>query len=212
MRCTICENAARRAEIDVSIIRGMSYAKVAKRYSKPGEPKVSVGAVGRHARKHLPSQLRDRVVAKALGASSEVTLAQLKSSESESLLQNLLANRARYHSAQDRSRDAGDLANELLAGRLIDSNLKITGALIGSLTQHAQSLTQNIFVTPNWFRIRSAIMTALRPPAYRAAREAIAKALLAIEAAPQEPAVGQIAAPQPVGVIDTTAVEVKDEP
>jgi len=199
-RCTICEHP-RRAEVDVSLCRGMSYARVAKRYTKAGEPKVSLGAVGRHARRHLPSQLRDRAVARALGASSEVTLAQLKSSESESLLSNLLSNRARYHSVQDRSRDAGDLANELLAGRLIDSNLKITGALIGSLTQHAQSLTQNIFVTPSWFRIRSTILSALRP--YRAAREDVARALLAIEAQPAKEA-----APP---VIDTVAVEVKQQ-
>ena len=203
MRCTICENAARRAEIDVSIIRGMSYARVAKRYSKPGEPKVSVGAVGRHARKHLPSQLRDRVVARALGGSTEMSLSELKSSESDSLLKNLLANRARYQQVQDRALDAGNLEAEIAAGKAIDRNLTIVGRLTNDLTQHATTVNNSVFITPSWFRIRSTILSALRP--YRDARQAVARALLAIEAQPPE------VVPTTPALIDATAVEVKDE-
>jgi hypothetical protein len=210
MRCTICENTARRAEIDVSLCRGMSYARVAKRYSKPGEPKVSVGAVGRHARHHLPSQLRSRIAARALGGSTEMTLTELKNSESDSLLKNLLANRVRYGAIQSRALDAGDLDAEIAAGKAIDRNLTITGRLVGDLTQHATTVNNSVFITASWFRIRSAILAALRPPAFRPAREAVAKALLAIEAQPQGAEQSQVAIdfdkPQ---AIDTTAVEVK---
>jgi len=184
MRCSVCTHP-RLAEINVSLCRGMSYRKLSKRYSKGDEGRISIGAVGRHNRHHLPAQLRDRLVARALGGSTEMTLSELKTSESDSLLKNLLANRARYHVIQDRALDAGDLANELAAGAAIDKTLTITGKLIGDLTQHSQTVNNNLFVTPSWFRIRSTIMRALAGPAYRPAREAIAKALLAIEAAPQ---------------------------
>ena len=136
-----------------------------------------------------------------------MSLSALKTSESDSLLKNLLSNRARFHDAQDRARDAGDLANELAAGKMIDANLQIVGKLIGDLTAHSTTTTNNVFITPSWFRIRSAIMAALRPPAYRSARQAIAKCLLEIEAQPTvegEP----VKSPQVVA-IDTVATEVK---
>jgi hypothetical protein len=180
--CTICVHG-NRASVEASLCRGMSYRALAKRYN------VSVAAIGRHNRGHVSEALRDRLAARALGGGPEMSLAQLKASESDNLLSLLVAARARAADIADRARAVADLPGELGAEKQTLAVLVTTAKLLGELAGHTTVNQQNLIISPDYLRLRCALLKALSPPEFRAARLAVAAALRLVEVAPEPKAI-----------------------
>jgi hypothetical protein len=92
---------------------------VAKRYG------VSIDAVGRHAREHMPPQLRAKLTA---GLDLDIDLDRLRETESQSLLVHLVGLRNRLSASLDVAEECGDSAMVARVAHQLHENLTITGA------------------------------------------------------------------------------------
>src|SRR4051812_1910940 len=97
-KCKTC-NHRERAAIDYAIAHGVSVQALAKRYV------LTRDSLYRHARQHLPPQLRAKLLA---GPDLPIDLEQLREREGQSLLANLVALRGRLFSNLDVAEEAGD--------------------------------------------------------------------------------------------------------
>jgi hypothetical protein len=167
-RSTIAEHRE-RAAIELAIARGVSYRSVAKRYG------VSVDAVGRHAREHMPPQLRAKLIA---GPDLDIDLERLRETESQSLLVHLVTLRNRLFASLDVAEECGDSAMVARVAHQLHENLTITGKLIGDLGVGSTTIN-NFLITPIYVEMRTALVRALEP--FPKARVAVAAALRQIE-------------------------------
>ena len=166
-RCRCCIHRE-RAAIDLALARGVSAYALSKRYN------VSTDSLYRHAKAHLPAQLRAKLIA---GPDLDIDLDKLRETESQSLLANLVALRHRLFACLDVAEEAGD-GNMLsrVVGQL-HKNLEITGRLLGDL--NVGSTNVNVLVMPAYVELRVELVKALAP--YPEARQAVAQVLYAIE-------------------------------
>ncbi len=169
IQCTVCRHRE-RAPIDLAISRKVSIPAIAKRY------KLNKFAIYRHAKNHLPAQLRAKMLA---GPSIEgVDLDKLKDTESQSLLANLVALRHRLFATLETAEEAGD-GNMLsrVAGQ-IHHNLELTGKLLGDLGVGSVTVN-NILLVPAYVELRVELVRALG--SYPEARAAVAQVLHRLE-------------------------------
>lgn len=167
--CTICGHRE-HAAIDLALARGVSQRAVAKRY------RVGIDAVGRHARAHLPPQLRAQLIA---GPEIEgLDLDRLRETESQSLLCHLVALRNRLFASLDTAEECGDGSMIARVASQLHHNLEITGKLLGDLG--TGTTINNVLILPQYIELRMAIVRAL--DAFPEARIAVASALRQIEA------------------------------
>lgn len=169
LQCTVCRHRE-RAAIDLALARKVSVDAIAKRY------KLGRDALYRHAKNHLPAQLRAKLLA---GPSIEgLDLDRLKETESQSLLANLVALRHRLFATLDTAEAAGD-GNMLsrVAGQL-HHNLELTGKLLGDLGVGSTTIN-NVLLVPAYVEMRVALVRALQP--YPEARQAVAQVLRRLE-------------------------------
>ena len=167
-QCTVCRHRERSA-IDLAAARGVSLGALAKRYG------LGPDSLQRHARNHLPPQLRASLLA---GPDLEgVDLDRLRETESQSLLMNLVSLRNRLFASLDTAEEAGD-ANMLarVAGQL-HKNMELVGKLLGDLS--SGTTINNVLVQPQYIELRIALVGALA--AYPDARQAVAQVLHTIE-------------------------------
>jgi hypothetical protein len=167
-QCTICRHRE-HAAIDLALARGVSQGALAKRYG------VGSDSLGRHARNHLPPQLRAALLA---GPDIEgVDLDRLRETESQSLLMNLVNLRNRLFASLDVAEEAGD-GNMLarISGQL-HRNMEIVGKLLGDLS--TGTTINNVLIQPQYIELRIALVGALA--AYPDARQAVAAVLHTIE-------------------------------
>ncbi|MCX7313943.1 MAG: hypothetical protein NTV56_20075, partial [Alphaproteobacteria bacterium] len=129
----------------------------------------------RHAKAHLPPQLRAALIA---GPDLDIDLDKLRETESQSLLANLIAIRRRLFASLDTAEECGD-GNMIsrVAGQL-HHNLEITGKLLGDLSAGSTSIT-NILIQPAYVEMRVELVRALAP--FPEARQAVAAVLHTIE-------------------------------
>jgi len=97
-RCTICAHRE-CAGIDLALARGVSVRALAKRYD------VGPDSIYRHAKNHLPPQLRASLIT---GPDLDIDLDKLRETEGQSLLANLIALRGRLFASLDVAEEAGD--------------------------------------------------------------------------------------------------------
>ena len=168
-QCTVCRHRE-RAALDLGLSRGVSIAALATRY------KLGPDSLYRHAKAHLPPQLRAALIA---GPDLDgVDLDRLRETESQSLLANLIAIRRRLFASLDAAEEHGD-GNMIsrVAGQL-HRNLEITGKLVGDLAMGATTIN-NILIQPAYVEMRVELVRALAP--YPDARQAVAAVLHTIE-------------------------------
>jgi len=153
--CTICAHANRQ-EIDAALAtKQTSNTALASIFD------VTEAAIRRHAARHLPATLTKAQAAR------EVTQADNLLAQVSDLQQRTLA-------ILTTAEEAGDLRVALGAIGQARANLELLARLLGEL--HEQEVNIGILVTsPDWLRLRSAILTALDsyPDARRAVTEAI---------------------------------------
>lgn len=169
-RCKVC-NHREHAAIDLALARGVAVRALARRYAG-----LSIDGLYRHANRHLPPQLRAKLIA---GPSIEgVDLDKLRETESQSLLAHLVNLRNRLFASLDVAEEHGDSAMVARVSAQIHHNLEIVGKLLGDLTTGSTTI-QNILVAPEYVAMRVELTKALAP--YPDARQAVARVLHRVE-------------------------------
>jgi hypothetical protein len=139
-RCTVCDHDEHHA-INVALVQRDAYRNIAERYT------VSVGALSRHTRDHLP-----QLLVKAKNA-TEVA-------EADSLLDRIEALQSRTEALLDRVEGTENYSATLGAIREMRSNLELIGEVTKELNR---TPTLNIHLNPEWLQIRAQIVAALDP-------------------------------------------------
>jgi hypothetical protein len=144
-RCTVCDHP-QREEIDMQLVCGESYRKIADQFS------LSFGSIARHKESHIPDAL---VKAQDAGeaAQADDLLAQVKALQSEA--QSILGE----------ARAAGDLRTALLGIGKARDCLELLFKVEGRL-QDQQSVQVNvsmdIYRSPEWLRVGRMLADVLR--------------------------------------------------
>jgi hypothetical protein len=172
--CTACSHGERGA-IDASLCRGTSYRTLAKRYS------LSVAALGRHRRSHIPERLRNKAASLAL-VGAEVDLDRLRASESENLLAHICNQRAKLYELLDLAEAGGDVKSCCAVHSRISATLELGARVLGEIAGHATTIQNTLVISSEYLALRAALLKALAPSEFRAARQAVSAALRAIEA------------------------------
>ena len=167
--CRVCGHRE-RAAVDLALARGVSVTALSRRY------RVSTDSIYRHAKAHLPAQLRAALIA---GPTIEgIDLDKLRETESQSLLMHLVSLRNRLFASLDTAEEYRDANMVARVTSQIHTNLELMAKLLGDLqTGH---VTNNILVTPVYVEMRVALVAALAP--YPDARHAVAQVLHRLEA------------------------------
>lgn len=168
--CTVCSHPD-RASVELGLANRVPLRVLATRYG------LSQDAVHRHRHRHMSPQLTAQLMTR--GRLTEIDLDKLRITESEGLLQHLVAVRGRLYRAMDQAEDLGDYLNASRVSATLLKNLELTAKLLGDLQSGAQHVTQNILVMPEYHGLRTAILQALR--AHPEARAAVVAALHTFE-------------------------------
>lgn len=168
-RCLVC-GSRELAAIDLALARGVAIRALSRRY------KVSIDSLYRHAKNHLPPQLRAKLIA---GPSIEgLDLDRLRDVESQSLLSHLVNLRNRLFASLDVAEECGDSAMVARVAAQLHSNFELVAKLLGDLATGSTNIT-NILVAPQYVQMRVELVRALAP--YPEARLAVAKVLHSLE-------------------------------
>lgn len=170
-KCQTCEHP-KRAQIELALARRVPYRTLERQYG------ITKDSLSRHKREHLPPQVEASLMATA--RPTGVDLEALRESESESLLQNVVYQRARLFTLLDEAEELGDVRAAAQVHGRITSNAEFTARLLGEINQVTQNVTNNILISDEYLRLRSALIQALRP--YPEARQAVARVLQEREA------------------------------
>jgi hypothetical protein len=148
---------------------GVTHAKVGAQFG------ISTDSVWRHMRKHVGEDGKARL--RIVGASDpKIDLEALKRCESESLLQNLIAERVRLQRLADTAETGGNVGDAVKAARATVEVLALVGKLLGELRTGGTTITTNtVLLSSSWFELRRVITVALRP--HPAAQKAVLDAL-----------------------------------
>jgi hypothetical protein len=169
--CVIC-NHDRKVELELGLVAKVPLATLASRYE------VSIDSLKRHSRNHLSASA---AAALALNlAPTAVDLERLSKSESESLLGNLVTQRARLAGIAEKALADGELGDAIRAERATTDVLALTSKLLGMIVARSASTVTHVTLDPRYLRMRQALVEVLRPHPEIAAK--VAAALREIEA------------------------------
>jgi hypothetical protein len=171
LRCTICKHS-RRSQLEIGLVHHVPMRVLAARFG------VSQHALHRHRHNHLSPQMAAAIL--AAQKPSAVDLEALQVSESEGLLSQLVAQRARLQTYADQCLELGDVGGATRAERSITANLELVGKLLGQLIQRHEVRSTSILVSPDYLRLRSVLVNALRP--FPEAAQTVGRALHELEA------------------------------
>lgn len=150
------------------LANGVAARKVAAQFG------LSSDSVWRHGRRHMSAEQKAKLM--VAGASdAKIDLERLKRTESESLLQNLIAERARQQRIADLCESIRDYAGATRASMQVVHTTEVIAKLLGELKFGHTTINQSFLYSPDWFQIRSLMVVALRP--YPAAQQAVLAAL-----------------------------------
>jgi len=170
-KCTVCAHE-RRHQIDIGLVHQVAARVLAERFG------LSKDSIHRHAANHLTPAMRAAIL--AARKPSEIDLDALRADESEGLLAGLVGQRARLLVKADFAAELGDVKGSVAAENAILANYTLVGKLLGQLTQTIDVRHTNLLVSPDYLRLRSALVTALRP--FPEAARAVGAALHRLEA------------------------------
>ena len=152
-RCAVCGHDE-RARIELALAAGIAQITVARRFG------VSKYSVHRHAGQHMPAKLKAQLA--AVGVPSHLDLDELRKTESESLLQHIVAQRGRLYALLD---VAEELADPRVAAQVhgrISQNLEMAARILGEINAAATHVHQNLIVSPEYLQLRQGLLQALR--------------------------------------------------
>ena len=195
-RCTICAHP-RRADIEHAFVSGLGRPAVAKKFG------VDAQAAYRHFKNHL-SPVQKAEILTATTRLNPADLERLRVTESESLLSNLVGQRARLLEDGDNARAADDVNAAVRVEGAIRENLALTGKLLGAIIQKHEVSHTNLLVSPDYIQLRAALVTALKP--YPEAALAVGQALRRMESEAAAVIKGESPPAEPGEVIDLPAI------
>lgn len=166
--CTVCQHRE-RAAIELALARNVPFAALARRYKMGTDP------LRRHAKNHMPPQLRAQLLA---GPELPMDLDRLRETESQSLLANIVAIRHRLFAMMDRCEEVTDTAGAQRVAGQLHRNLELTGKLLGDLST-GTTINNNILISPVYIEMRTELVRALRD--HPEARQAVAQVLYGLE-------------------------------
>jgi hypothetical protein len=165
--CSVCGHRELQA-INLALARGVSVTALVRRY------KLGPDSIYRHRANHLPATVRAKLLA---GPDIEIDLDQLRESESQSLLANLVALRHRLFAALDAAEEYNDAGMLTRVSSQLHANLELTGKLLGDLGVGVTNV--NVLVMPQYVELRVALVQALA--SFPEARQAVAAVLHQLE-------------------------------
>jgi hypothetical protein len=112
-------------------------------------------------------------------APSSIDLDALQASESEGLLSQLVHQRARLQQHVATAIDFGDIKAAISAEGAITANLALVGKLLGMIVQRHDVRSTSLLISPDYLRLRSTLIDALRP--FPEAAKAVGAALHRLE-------------------------------
>jgi hypothetical protein len=166
--CQVCAHASRHL-IELGLVHRIPVRVLARRFGLGKDP------IFRHRRLHMSPQLIAAIAAAA--HPTEIDLEALQRSESEGLIGNLVAQRARLQMLSEMAFAAGEVSAATGVERAITGSLELTSKLLGMLIQRHEM--RSVLITADYLRLRQAITTALRP--YPEATHAVGTALAELE-------------------------------
>jgi hypothetical protein len=156
VKCKVC-NHRERAAIELALARRVSVKALERRYG------LHHDCFYRHAKGHMPAQLRARLLA---GPDMPTDLEALKATESQSLLANLVAIRHRLFGALDSAEEADDRLMLVRTVAALHQNLELTGKLLGDLGIGHTNVT-NVLIMPQYVEMRVALVHCVSTPRLR---------------------------------------------
>jgi hypothetical protein len=93
---------------------------------------------------------------------TSVDLEALQISESEGLLSQLIAQRARLQAHSDQALELGDTRAATAAERAILANLELVGRLLGTLVVRHEVKRTSILISADYLELRSTLLATLR--------------------------------------------------
>lgn len=169
-KCATCEHPD-RATIELGVANRVPLRLLSKRHG------ITMDGISRHKNNHMPPQLIAALMLR--GRASATDLEHLKITESEGILQHLVALRGRFYRLLDQAEDLGDFSSAARAGQQLLKNVELTAKLLGELQTGGTSITQNVLVMPEYHGLRVALLSALKP--FPEARLAVVRALESFE-------------------------------
>jgi hypothetical protein len=166
--CSVCAHERRR-EIEVGLVCRVPVSTLAARYD------VSRDSVWRH-NKHLTPLQRAAIM--AARAPSGIDLEELHRTESEGLLAQLLAGRAKLQSYAAAAFEAGNVAAAISAERGVVDNLTLLSKLLGMLVVRHE-VKHSLLVSADYLTLRDTLLRVLRK--HPAAAKDVAAALHELE-------------------------------
>jgi DNA-binding transcriptional ArsR family regulator len=175
MRCKVCSHPERE-KLDIALAQGVAMEPLARRYDLPPS------SVRRHRNNgHIPAEIIDAFPRRA--DLSEEALVQLRRDESAGILLGLARQRRILLDVQDRA--AAKKNNEwiLKVANALHRNIELVARAVGEFAQHERAIqTTNVLglmMAPDYIRLRSRLLEAVRP--FPQARAAVAQALAEVE-------------------------------
>jgi hypothetical protein len=138
---------------------------------------VSADALKRHKKNHLSPQVAAAIL--AAQKPTEIDLEALQASESEGLLAQLVAQRARLQTYAEQALELGDTKAAVAVERSVIANLELVAKLLGQLVQRHEVRSTSILISADYLALRQAIVKALQP--FPDAARAVGAALHALE-------------------------------
>src|SRR5262245_13892157 len=168
--CSVCTHPQRR-EIELALVTRLPVSTIAARYE------ISRDSAWRHGKKHLTPVQRAAYLT-ALKP-SDIDLEALQRNESQSLLAQLLAGRAKLQAYSAAAFEDGQISVAVSAEKAVTENLSLVSKLLGMLVQRHQVEHTSLLVSPSYLELRTALLAALKP--HPAAAADVARVLHEIE-------------------------------
>jgi hypothetical protein len=169
-KCTVC-TSEHRHKVDIGLVHQVAARVLAERFD------LSKDAIHRHAANHLTPAQRAAILAAQKPLA--IDLEALRTSETEGLLAGLVAQRARLQTKAELAMEWGDVKGSVAAEGAMMANYTLVAKLLGQLVQVHDVRHTNLLVSPDYMRLRSALVTALKP--FPEAARAVGAALHALE-------------------------------
>jgi hypothetical protein len=174
--CRVCGHDKRHL-IELALVYRTPSTVLARRFG------VSADSIKRHARNHLPAQLKAALL--TAQRPSEIDLEKLQASEAEGLLAQLVSQRARLQQHSELALELGDVKAAVACENSIQGNLALVGKLLGQLINVHEVRSTSILVSPDYLQLRAKLVAALRP--FPEASAAVGRALHELESAAAKP-------------------------
>ncbi len=172
-KCKTCSSPD-RSRIELALANGVTTTAAARQFG------ISSHSLWRHWKRHVSPERKASLL--VVGASDQkIDLDALKRIESESLLQHLIAERARLTRIAYACEGAGNFQDATRASTAVMRTLELTAKLLGELRAYSSTtnVTNNFLLSPDWMQLRQVIAVALRP--YPDAQRAVLTAIRSME-------------------------------